>query len=132
MGHDGQRAVHARQELPGELVELGGPKHAALHRAGQDQLLLAALARVVAEIDPVNADDRQGDVVADAGALPVESQSTDAVIVNGIFNLNPDKRSLLSEVFRVLRPGGRLVAAEIALRAPLPEGEGRTLDDWFR
>jgi len=90
--------------------------------------MIARAQRVIAEAGAENVEAR----LADAGALPVESKSIDAVIVNGIFNLNPDKRALLSEVFRVLRPGGRLVAAEIALRAPLPEGEGRTLDDWFR
>jgi ubiquinone/menaquinone biosynthesis C-methylase UbiE len=64
--------------------------------------------------------------------LPLPSGSADAVIVNGIFNLNPDKAALLAEIWRVLKPGGRLVAAEIVLTAPLPPGEGHTLDDWFR
>lgn len=70
--------------------------------------------------------------LADAAALPLGDGRADAVLVNGIFNLNPDKEALLAEVWRVLRPGGRLVAAEIALREPLPAGEGHTLDDWFR
>jgi len=69
---------------------------------------------------------------ADASVLPVADAFADAVIVNGIFNLNPDKRALMAEVYRVLKPGGRLVAAEIALTAPLPPEEGQTLEDWFR
>jgi arsenite methyltransferase len=70
--------------------------------------------------------------LTDSAALPLATNSVDAVVVNGIFNLNPDKRALLAEAFRVLRPGGRLVAAEIALTAPLPPSEGHALDDWFR
>jgi SAM-dependent methyltransferase len=70
--------------------------------------------------------------LTDGNTLPLPDAAADAVVVNGIFNLNPDKRMLLAEVFRVLRPGGRLVAAEIALTAPLPPDEGHTLDDWFR
>ncbi len=70
--------------------------------------------------------------LTDGTSLPVDDATADVVIVNGIFNLNPDKDALLAEVLRVLRPGGRLVTAEIALSGPLPEGEGHTLDDWFR
>ena len=70
--------------------------------------------------------------LTDGLSLPVADGTADAVIVNGIFNLNPEKERLPAEVFRVLRPGGRLVAAEIVRTAPLPEGEGRALDDWFR
>ena len=64
--------------------------------------------------------------------LPVPDAWADAVVVNGIFNLNPDKEALIAEVFRILKPGGRLTAAEIVLSEPLPPGEGETLDDWFR
>jgi arsenite methyltransferase len=69
---------------------------------------------------------------AEGTALPLVAASVDAVVVNGIFNLNPAKDAVLAEVARVLKPGGRLVAAEIVLTAPLPPGEGDTLDDWFR
>jgi arsenite methyltransferase len=70
--------------------------------------------------------------LTDGQTLPVADDTADAVIINGIFNLNPKREALLAEVYRVLKPGGRLVAAEIVLTAPLPPGEGRTLDDWFR
>jgi len=68
----------------------------------------------------------------DAHRLPLPTASADAVIVNGIFNLNPDKQALLGEAFWVLKPGGRMIAAEIVLTTPLPPDEGHTLDDWFR
>jgi arsenite methyltransferase len=67
-----------------------------------------------------------------AERLPLPDGSVDVVISNGVINLCPDKDAVYREVFRVLRPGGRLVAAEIALTAPLPPEEGHTLDDWFR
>lgn len=70
--------------------------------------------------------------LSDGRRLPLGSGSADVVLVNGIFNLNPDKAAVLAEAVRVLRPGGRLVAAEITLSAPLPSDEGHSLDDWFR
>ena len=84
--------------------------------------------RAIAAADAPNVEVR----ISDGVSLPVENGGADVVIVNGIFNLNPEKNLLPAEVYRALRPGGRLVAAEIVLTAPLPEGEGRTLDDWFR
>ncbi len=70
--------------------------------------------------------------LSDGRRLPLANNVADVVLVNGIFNLNPDKAALLREAHRVLRPGGRLVAAEITLTAPLPPEEGRSLDYWFR
>lgn len=71
-------------------------------------------------------------LVACAEALPLPNAAVDVVLVNGIFNLAPDKSAVLREVRRVLRPGGRLAACEVALTRPLAEGEVGTLDDWFR
>ena len=48
-------------------------------------------------------------------ALPVETDWADVVISNGVLNLVPDKAVALAEMHRVLRPGGRLLAADIVL-----------------
>ena len=48
-------------------------------------------------------------------ALPVETGWADVVISNGVLNLVPDKAAALAEMHRVLRPGGRLLAADIIL-----------------
>jgi SAM-dependent methyltransferase len=69
---------------------------------------------------------------ADAEATPLADASVDVVLVNGIFNLSPDKAAVLREIRRVLRPTGRLVASEVVLTRPLDPGEASTLDDWFR
>lgn len=69
---------------------------------------------------------------ADADATPFPDAAFDVALVNGLFNLCPDKRAVARELFRVLRPGGRAVVAEITFTAPLPATEVRSVDDWFR
>ncbi len=71
-------------------------------------------------------------VNAPADAIPLSDESVDLVTANGIYNLSPDKRAVMEEVYRVLKPGGRTVFAEIVLKAPLPAEIRKSLDDWFR
>lgn len=51
--------------------------------------------------------------------LPVESRSVDVVISNGVVNLAPDKRRVFDEIWRVLRPGGRLYLADVVVAREL-------------
>jgi SAM-dependent methyltransferase len=65
-----------------------------------------------------------------AEQLPVESGWADVVISNGVINLCPDKKATFSEIYRVLRSGGRLQFADIANGKPVPESAVRNIDLW--
>ncbi len=58
-----------------------------------------------------------------AEAIPFAAESFDIAISNGTLNLSPQKRTAFAEIFRVLRPGGRLQFADIVLKKELPEKE---------
>lgn len=63
--------------------------------------------------------------------LPLALGSVDLALVNGIFNLNPDRTRLFEELARVMRPGGRVYATEIILKGPLPPEVKQSEADWF-
>ena len=66
----------------------------------------------------------------DALDLPVDSESADFVITNGVLNLAPDKRQAFGEVFRILKPGGQLLYADIVVANELSESIRRDIDLW--
>ena len=65
-----------------------------------------------------------------AETLPVQDGWADVVISNGVINLCTDKKAVFAEIFRVLRPGGRLQFADIANGRPVPAGALRDIDLW--
>lgn len=70
--------------------------------------------------------------MADAGKLPLGDASVDVAIINGIFNLNPDRLSIFAELARVLRPGGSAFVAELILVEPLPPDQRACVTNWFK
>ncbi len=62
--------------------------------------------------------------------MPVEDGWADVVISNGVINLCADKKQVFAEIYRVLRPGGRLQFADIANSNPVPESAIQNIDLW--
>ena len=88
---------------------------------------MLAKARANAELaDLGNVEFREGVIEA----LPVPDDWADVVISNGVLNLVPDKRLALGEIFRVLRPGGRIQLADIVLDRPVPGGSKSDVSLW--
>src|SRR5579884_2875446 len=59
--------------------------------------------------------------------LPLADDSVDCIISNCVINLAPDKGAVFREIFRVLKPGGRLAVSDIALKKQLPDEVGQSL-----
>jgi arsenite methyltransferase len=66
----------------------------------------------------------------EATALPIDAESVDVVISNGVLNLVPEKRAAIAEIRRVLKPGGRVQIADIVLGVELPEDARQDIDLW--
>lgn len=65
-----------------------------------------------------------------AEELPAPDASVDVVISNGVVNLCPDKYRVFAEIFRALKPGGRLYLADIVVHKPVPDAAKANVDLW--
>jgi arsenite methyltransferase len=70
-------------------------------------------------------------IESSAEKLPFPDASFDVVISNGVFNLVVDKFTALKEVWRVLKPGGRLMLADQVQVGKMPKETGARVASWF-
>jgi ubiquinone/menaquinone biosynthesis C-methylase UbiE len=62
--------------------------------------------------------------------LPVESATVDVVISNCVINLSPDKPQVFREVYRTIKPGGRVAVSDSVTVGPLPEDLRKDMESW--
>jgi SAM-dependent methyltransferase len=62
--------------------------------------------------------------------IPLPDHSVDVIISNCVINLSADKDRVLSEAFRVLKPGGRLAISDIVVRGEMPQQVRRSMELW--
>jgi arsenite methyltransferase len=67
---------------------------------------------------------------ADISDLPLADASVDVAISNGVINLSPEKERVFAELYRVLRPGGRVQFADIVIEAELSAAARNDIELW--
>ena len=62
--------------------------------------------------------------------IPLPDNSVDVIISNCVINLSGDKRKVLAEAFRVLKPGGRFAVSDVVVRGEVPAEVRRSMELW--
>jgi SAM-dependent methyltransferase len=62
--------------------------------------------------------------------IPLPDESIDVVISNGVLNLSARKSRALAEMFRLLRPGGRICMADLTVEGELPPEVANDQSAW--
>src|SRR3979411_517624 len=63
--------------------------------------------------------------------VPLPDASVDVIISNCVINLSADKRKVLTEAFRVLKPGGRFAVSDVVVRGDVPAAVKRNMELWI-
>ena len=62
--------------------------------------------------------------------IPLPAAAVDVIISNCVINLSADKRRVLHEAFRVLRPRGRFAVSDVVCRGEIPDAVRRSMELW--
>src|SRR5687768_12468868 len=63
-------------------------------------------------------------------SIPLPNATVDVIISNCVINLSGDKRAVLQEAFRVLKPGGRFAVSDVVVRGDIPEPIRKSMELW--
>jgi arsenite methyltransferase len=63
--------------------------------------------------------------------IPLPDASVDVIISNCVINLSGDKRRVLAEAFRVLKPGGRFAVSDVVVRGEVPAEVRTNMELWI-
>lgn len=62
--------------------------------------------------------------------IPLPDGSVDVVVSNCVINLSPDKETVFREIYRVLKPGGRISVSDVVFLRPIPDEIRTSIDAW--
>jgi ubiquinone/menaquinone biosynthesis C-methylase UbiE len=88
--------------------------------------MLALARRNAAEAGVTNVEFLKGQIEQ----IPLPDASVDVIISNCVINLSGDKRRVLAEAFRVLKPGGRFAVSDVVVRGDVPAPVRRSMELW--
>ena len=63
-------------------------------------------------------------------SIPQSDNSVDLVISNRVIALSEKKKRVFSEIFRILKPGGRFVISDVVSEKPLPRDVRKSAAEW--
>ncbi|MDQ3696733.1 MAG: arsenite methyltransferase [Gemmatimonadota bacterium] len=89
--------------------------------------MLALARKNAAEAGVTNVEFLKGQIES----IPLPDASVDVIISNCVINLSGDKRRVLAEAFRVLKPGGRFAVSDVVVRGDVPADIRRSVELWI-